>query len=252
MADITTDLVALYAFSNNGNDTSGSANVHNATLVGATFIDNKVSQPLKAVNFDGINDIGTIVNQADLEFLLSDMSFSFWTKRLNGADEGYLFNCRDGSINSAPGYAIYQNPNGSMFFFLQSTLADRLFGNLGSGTASGVWNHHCLVFDRSALLTYYLNGTPDGTTDISTLVATSITNSVTPQLGSRNTPVAFGATQLDEFRIYKRALAQADVTQLSNEFGITQGFSEVTNVAVADIDSINEVPLANIELINEI
>ncbi len=211
-ADLTDGLVAYLSFDNcDAGDISGNGN--NGTVYGTpTCIDSKIG---KAFNFDGIDDYIDITNNS---LLNSENTVAFWAKTNQNGDYSFVSKATFGN-----GYGIWLG-------------RDENFGNSGEqGKVSfgfdgeGIqWNWHMVtnttVLDPNewyhivAVLgssgqKLYINGVEEASNPTT---ETSIINAGV-WLGRE---MRFGNGRLngvlDEFRIYNRALSEAEIQELYN------------------------------------
>lgn len=198
-------LIAAYSFNEGtgtvANDLSGRG--HAGTISGAVWTaSGKYGQ---ALSFDGVNDSVTINDAADLD-LTTGMTLEAWVSPTaqNGA-ETVLFK----EMTGAHAYLLYSyasSPAG------QPTTSVRRAGTnfAASGTATipvNVWTHVAATYDGAALR-LYVNGALVGTT--------ALTGSIDATTG----PLRIGGNSvrgewfnglIDEIRVYRRALSQAEV-----------------------------------------
>jgi hypothetical protein len=208
----TEALVAYYAFENNVNDLSGSG-LDGDTLAGARYVTGQTGYGM-AVSFDG-NDDYVELPIGDLIASLTDTTVSAWTNFSGGSGswqriwdfgtgtDAYMFlTPRTGTVGTMR-FAIVSDPDTG-----ESVV------NATSSLPSG-WHHVAVTIDSATMIAgLYLDGE---------LVASGLTSSLPADLGqttqnwlgrSQYEADDFYEGELDEFRIYDRALSEAEVLYL--------------------------------------
>jgi hypothetical protein len=216
----TNGLQLLYAMEGDVKDTSG--HNLNGTANGDPGYVNSVAGMGKALAFDGVNDyvdvpIGTLLST------LTSSSFTAWADLSAGAawqrvfDFGtgttiYMFLTINSGASGGPRFAITTTGNGSVNGVPNESLATAPWP-----IAPG-WHHLASVIDATAMtITLYLDGVP-----VQTNAARKLPRDmgVTTQnwLGrSQWAADAYYNGLMDDFRIYNRALSEAEVRYLAGE-----------------------------------
>ena len=212
IADITTDcsdVVALYHFDGNADDSSWNGNDGNP--IGTTFDSGKLGQ---GAVFDGSNTMINISNSNSLNFGSNDFTVSFWTK---SSSELTGFKTLIGKNNETyyiqdTGWVIVQRDLSGDKFAIQ--VADN------SGTSRGVtssvfdetlWHHIVSVISSSGIF-LYVDGNLEGQTP-------SVGNADTDReltIGNSYNLVQDFMGDIDEVIIYDRALSQSEISELYN------------------------------------
>src|SRR3989344_980246 len=182
-------------------DFSGNGNA--GTINGATHQTGKFGGDL---NFDGVNDYVNVPYQSSLD-ITGNLTISAWVKSSSIATEQIIVSKISGD-----------NPDYLLEFY-RSRLNFQVGAYQGDGQesstalSSNTWYHVVVVHNAGGTGTYYVNGVADGTT-----------NETDPNSGSN--PVQIGiytvssnlllpfSGQLDDVRIYNRALTATDVNNL--------------------------------------
>jgi hypothetical protein len=226
-ADLSVGLVGHYKLDGNGDDSSG--NDHHGTPQGGVSFVNDAERGL-AADFDGVDGVIDMGDVVDFEILDGSMSFSAWFKT---SYAGPLYQNLFSSMKSQPNYDGYQ------LFMYPSTACDPHtlawnvnydWGNEDSLLAAaetsindGTWHHVCAVVDREAETTHlYVDGLEDNGGNgcggwpvlDSTGYGSSDSGALPFLVGNRNNHSRFWHGQMDDMRIYNRALSQAEVTAL--------------------------------------
>jgi glucose/arabinose dehydrogenase len=198
-------LVGAYGFdeANGGTlyDRSGSGN--DGTVSGAAWTGS--GKHGGGLLFDGVNDMVTIPDAAALDFG-NRFTLEAWVNpSLLGA------NWRTVVMKERPGGMLY-----SLYAFSKRTGFPLAQAHLGgaeqntNGTAAppvGAWTHLASVYDGSALR-LYVNGVQAGTR----AVTGTLVNSASPlRIGGNSLWNEYFNGQIDDVRLYNRALSQAEV-----------------------------------------
>lgn len=204
-AALSDGLVAYYSFTGNANDSSG--NGYDGTVVGATLANDKFGNSDSSYYFDGSGDYVDIGDQAGLEGF-GAVTISAWINPgLMGND----------SYNIAGKEFVYR------IDFLQSKIRF-LTGNDWGGSllttsqsiSNNAWHHIVATYDGSTKLVYI-----DNVVDPTTITTSGSLNASAKEVSigghkQFDTWGHFFRGNIDEVRIYDRALSQAEVTQLYN------------------------------------
>ncbi|MFZ2658438.1 MAG: LamG-like jellyroll fold domain-containing protein [Victivallales bacterium] len=201
--DLTNGLVAYYPF-NRGNASDESGNGNNGTVYGATLAPNRFGAANSAYYFNGISDYIGCGTNASLD--LTAFSISYWVNysSLPGIGSNSYILSKGGN------YASYMDQVPYVYF---SEGGNALSTN--SKLSSGKWYNIVATYDQNFFKVYVngkweanggLNPVPAGSTDPLFLGASSLGGIVSDY---------FNGT-LDDVRIYNRALAPSEVTELYN------------------------------------
>ena len=211
-------LVAHYTF-DDGTASDSSGNGNNGTVNGATAVVGKVGSG--AMSFDGVDDIIEVTQSSSINDPLA-LTVSVWAKQSTLKTNGYYISKADNS-SGGHGWSFGSGnvANSSLSFVVHGfTTTD-----LSSISASGVittnsWNHYVVTWDGSntaANVRMYKNGV-----EVSYATQTN-GGSATPQSDSaRNIKFAresgtgstFFNVNMDDVRVYNRALTQAEIIEL--------------------------------------
>jgi hypothetical protein len=129
---------------------------------------------------------------------------------------------------SAPNYGtLIAKDAGWIGWDLHTDATGRLAARLSAGATANVtatsldplplgrWVHVAAVYDRSANLTLYVDGTPAGSASIATAEDFDIGNDLILYLGRRAQSDAFFRGVLDDVKVYSWALTGGDIGQLA-------------------------------------
>jgi hypothetical protein len=197
--------VHRYQFEGNAND-SGSA-ISNGTLVnGPTFVAGRVGQ---AVNLDGTDDHVSL--PAGIVNGLSNFTIATWVKLDTTAAWRRIFDFGTGTSAN-----MFLVPTaGSTIRFAITTGGSGAEQRI-NGTAAlptGVWKHVAITKSGNTG-TLYVDGVQVGQNTSLTLSPSSLGNTTNNWLGRSQYADPFLDGQIDEFRIYNRALSAAEVLSL--------------------------------------
>ena len=205
-------LMAYYSFDGNSNDSSG--NGLNGTLNGATLTSDKFGNSDRAYSFDG-NDYIEISDDQKLTST-NQLSIVAWFKKSSNSE--LLTIMQKGSDDTNEEYILSVH-NSNIYFDVGDGGGPYIQPSYS--VSSGVWHHIVAVHNRTggnSSLKIYLNGQNIGGTVINpTRVPMDNSDSVT--IGKRksySTQSFIG--QIDEVRIYNRALSDEDISTLYNSY----------------------------------
>jgi hypothetical protein len=213
-ADISTGLMLWWKFDEgSGTSAADSAGSNTGTLSGGppTWVAGKVGS--SALNFNGSNDVVTDGTNTAFNFAGGNsFSIAAWVKPASISGFLTLVSREDGS----GGWVLYNSGTGGGGDHLTFTKIGVTDIDLGFALSSGgTWQHVVLTYAAGAWV-LYVDNTPRG----SGTENSSINSAAAASL--RTGATTFGENyfgQLDEVRIYNRALSSGDVTELFNFTG---------------------------------
>lgn len=201
-------LIAYYPFTNNAQDESGNGN-HGTTQGGLTWTLDRFDSLNSAAHLNGTNSYislpGTWGGQ-------SELTISAWVKTAAPTDDFYAIVSSNQwnqflhfqvSDNPTAGVGVYTNPN--------------VFDITPAPTASPInkWRHVVLVL-KSGESKVYQDGVEYSSSD---QVFTSLSNSTSVCIGRGYGDARFFNGELDDIRIYKKALNNQEIQSLYHENG---------------------------------
>lgn len=215
--DITSNLVLHYQC----NETSGTTaadragTAQNGTLFGnATFGTGHPGTGNGCV-FDGTGDYVNTPDHADLDIGTGDLTVAFWMLATNATVQQYLVQ-KGGPGGGAgfPGWAVSWSAHqaGDPLVLQLNDSSGNAAGSWNVGDITNVWHHVCAVFDRDVGFLLYLDGTQQGTTNTTiTSRPASADNANAVWAGAYfSGPSFYFFGTLDDLRLWKRALTEAD------------------------------------------
>jgi uncharacterized protein (TIGR02145 family) len=210
---ITTDLVAHYPLNGDANDASAFANHGSA----ASFIPtaNRFAEAGSALYVDGTNPVAIPSSNA-LAFGANDFTIGFW---FTLADVDRVHNGLFGR-NDFEGIALEYNHDSDrqLYIFVNaegSTGWDLQWKPAYNNWVSNTWYYLTLKREGTSL-TLYINGSPVENTSIAFNISNPATNLFLgrSQLGDRT-----HLGNLDDFRVYNRALSDSEISNAYHENG---------------------------------
>jgi hypothetical protein len=234
-------LVAYYPFNGNANDESGKEN--DGTVYGAALTTDRFGNQNSAYSFDGFDDFIKVSESTTLNPGLGSFSYSIWFKSNKYSNNiGYLIGKYDmnGTIN------LWQNTtwglqllfdeynssnNGIIGYFRDGISPQTSMETILSNTSNlnlNNWNFLSAIRDKSnGKIYYYLNGSLNvEINDISSEIF-AYSDLI---MGTHGNWGQYYDGQIDDIRIYNRALNQDEVNALYNE-GIYPGEITITQVS---------------------
>lgn len=221
----TASLVGYWPFDGNANDYSGNSN--NGTVNGATLTVDRFGNANRAYSFNGISNNIVVPNSTSIDMTNStDFSIAFWentysspnsdasmiSKNSYGSQSGYMF--FSNSTNSG-----YCNTAGQLSFYAAAGSGGDACANnaIATGTNLNTWIFIVGVYDATLNQAYlYVNGVLQ--TDVGSRSG-SMSTSVPLTFGSHPSNLGYFKGALDDIRIYKTKLTQAQITALYTECG---------------------------------
>ncbi|MFB0515579.1 MAG: LamG-like jellyroll fold domain-containing protein, partial [Candidatus Neomarinimicrobiota bacterium] len=200
----TTGLVAHYPFNGNANDESGNGN--DGTVYGATLGADRFGKPDSAYSFDGVDDnmnLGSGINLADSSF-----TFSFWDKE-EDLEGGIIFSQGYFATNKHL-HIQYSGGKFGIRFYNNDLNTTETFPDTIN------WQHWVCTFNASTKeRKIYLNGQVVA----EDIASANYSGSGNLYLGSRFDGGEHYPGNIDDIRIYSRALTEAEIQALYHEGG---------------------------------
>jgi gliding motility-associated-like protein len=207
----TADLLACYPFSGNVNDSIGN---NHGTVNGANLVTDRYGNSNSAYNFDGVND-DIQINATLGNFNTSDYTISFWMKMNNNDNSIYRFIEKRNICNFHNFWGI-NITNGQLQLEIDQSNSSNYL-TIISKTKINDGNWHQVSFVRKGNdLNVFIDGKFD-TVKLGSMIINS-DNSFVLKFGT-GVCVGLDGTkfflgQLDDIKIYKRALNTSEVSYL--------------------------------------
>ncbi|MFO0701136.1 MAG: DUF4347 domain-containing protein, partial [Nitrospira sp.] len=216
--DITTGLVGQWTFDTNANDLSGNGN--HGTLSGNATIDTNTATNIVGggkLSLDGVDDYVNLTARLSSFSSLSQGTIATWVK-FTGTGMQTIYNIGDGASNQ--NWVFFYVENGNLRAEVEVNNSPQLRVVSNATINDGNWHHvaftvnssgNALYIDGQVAARSYEVGSSSTTTFIS-----SINNEATAEIGAFNDGAINGELngQLDDVRIYNRALSATDIGQL--------------------------------------
>jgi hypothetical protein len=188
-------------------DTSGSG--HSGTLInGPTWTAGKFDN---GVSLDGTNDYVSVANPSTINLGTSNFTIALWIKRQATGAEHTIFSKTANTSWVTAGKELYISGSDNKLKFGCAGLPE--LSSTGTITNDGLWHHVAVTFnDSSSTVTFYIDGVASGggTQNLLADVSTHVV-----KLGGHPHPHTFRG-QIDEFRIFSRALSASEVQTIMN------------------------------------
>lgn len=174
----------------------------------------------QALSFDGVDDN---VNSGDvLDMGTKDMTITTWLKKNEPPGEtSQYFISKSRAAYQDYRYAVRASPNGTLGAFMQgNTGVDiSLSGNIN--VCDGNWHFATFVFKRDSNLSIYVDGIYDNQISIAHWNGLNMQSNNPFRIGSYTTvnnvtPSSLFRGDLDDVRIYNRALSAQEIKDLYN------------------------------------
>ncbi|GEM_PF-3704299 len=213
-----TGLVAYYPFNGNANDESGNGN--NGTVNGATLDSNRFSEDQKAYGFNGTDNSIEVPHSSSFLFnSTKQFTMAAWIKIRNYNHQAIAF--KGGAVNP-PGYfcewAVVIEPDHTLRFKVNANADNTSYSYLSSSPTLQLnkWSQVVAMWDGTAnIMALYLDGQVVG--------STAAIDSV---VSMPDRPLYLGFVgdgpfdgELDDIRIYNRALSATKIDSLYHEGG---------------------------------
>ncbi len=209
-------LVAFYPFNGNANDESGNEN--DGTVNGATLTADRDGNPNSAYSFDGVDDYIEADDSETLD-ISGPITISSWIMTNESSISNGIVNKLGPTLEDRDGYCTFV----SDYSFSQKFIFGLHYdwpedSNTVSSTTSvvdGLW-HHVLALYNGTTMTVYVDGSPENSESYSSGI---LLNDHPLKIGLDPLTVEdrhFNGN-IDDIRIYNRALSRTEIQALYNE-----------------------------------
>jgi len=200
-ADLDEGLVAFYPFSGNAQDASGNGN--HGSVQGPTLTEDRNGQPNSAYYFSFGADVIEVADSPSLD-VDQAVSFTVWIRPDTTSETFILF--RE-DVNGGDSLITFNIYPGVISCGLKRPTGGHASVRGGTPIQQGVWQHLAVTWDGTTMRAFY-NGQPDGTSNFYGPMAVS-----DGDLSIGRYYSAFDG-DIDEVRIYDRALSEAEIGEL--------------------------------------
>lgn len=227
-ADTETGLVVYYTFDTDGTDAKGIATI--ADIPAERFVDGKIGKALDFTGHDcavSANITGTVSNE-------NGMSVAMWVKVDDGnvCEKGQTYG-NSNLLGWTGAHLFIQNGTGNLGMQMTvsypyawnnnaSVVGEEKVYVFDQGDNLSTWNHIAVVSDKTGVVTYYINGVAYTGSWGGNPVSEEFEDFMAPLTGviyfGNWTPAGNQGFdgQVDDVRIYNRALTAEDVAALYN------------------------------------
>lgn len=221
--DISSGLVAHWTFNQGSGTTAGdSAGSRNGTLTGGpTWVTGKSG---KALDFDGVDDY--VEYPTNIEFNNGDFTVSGWFKRegtAGGSEDNFtIFSQRvDAAGNGNPAVVLYGRAGGGVAGVQVRDNVGAVVQVFGTTTISNDTWYHVAVTKTASEVKIYVNGVLEstGTHSLTGDFDAGATHRYIGKHSYSGADRSFSNGQIDDVRVYSRALLDEDVEALYNGTG---------------------------------
>ncbi len=217
-------LVGYWIFNDDGSSTaidySGNGNTGTLTNMdtGSDYVSGYKENSL-ALDFDGSNDYINISDSNELDVTTGSMTISLWSKPSNCSVSGSMITKDRSGSGVKPNYVFYGG-NSVQFGISDGSNWDSFIVSSGYTCSTSSWFHVVGVQDRDAgVVSLYINGVLDNTDDTpgDGYNSSGDLHIAHREDNSESMPgdqTEYHAGQLDDIRIYNRALSAGEVAYL--------------------------------------
>jgi fibronectin type 3 domain-containing protein len=217
-------LIAWYKFNESSGTTAvdSSGNGNNGTINGGTNATWATGKYGNAVSFGGTNTTAAYVSlPGNIVDNLTSMTIASWVNTSNPGDFASLFTAGPAAAGTPTKYMMFQ-PRGSRFMITANGSTAEQNISTGSNLAANTWKHIVITLSGSTG-TLYIDGVQVAqntsmTWKPSDLAPTSSGNFIGKSEWNAD---KYLKGQVDDFRIYNRAISASEVTSVMNGLTLT-------------------------------
>ncbi len=193
------------------------------TLVGGPAF--AAGQQGQSLSLDASGNFVDLAAPVELDFADdTDFTVSLWLRSNGWAQDPVLVSNKNWNSGANVGWLLAADPDGvSWQWNLRGSTGNRVDFDAIAPVADGTWHHVCVVHDRDGLASFYTDGVLNGTRSIAG--QGSVTSGLQTALGQDGT-LTYGLNliaDLDDLRIWRRALGPDEVEHLVSGMDPTVG-----------------------------
>jgi len=197
----------------------------------------KIGVDGNSVQFDGRDDKINCGNSQQLEISTGDFTLATWVNMVPTQASYSTIASKGGYVGSNAGYWLYYR-YGVLYFSVSDGTNQYLFNSDNISINDNLWHHVALTVNRANSITFYVDGEIVGIKDASSIQGLNFSNTEESLIiGSADYRPTFFKGMMDEFRIYRIALTESEITELAN-------LLKSSNL-IADFNSINPTNESN-------
>ena len=168
-----------------------------------------------ALDFDGSNDSVNITVDLSAVVTSKNYTLSTWTKTSATNSNAYPFSLGSAASDfPVVGFRIDPGGSGRVIAFIRDNAGNFVLpGNDPPAVNNGAWNHLLVVANGSTAQVYTNGGVNGAAASIASIGTTTINRATIGALG-RTSVAAYYSGQVDDSRIYNRALTAPEIQQL--------------------------------------
>src|SRR3989344_4354282 len=206
-------LVGWWKF--NGDAKDSTPNSNHGTVTGTTLTTDRKGTANKAYSFNGTSDFVNVPHNANLN-LTTAVTISAWINidPAGKADYQTILTKQDGVTDPELYMFRLQQSNGFLLGRIQNA-AYAVNDITGSADLTGAWHHVVFTYDAN-FLNIYVDGVSAATPVAKTITPGTNTSALT--IGKTLAVGRFAKGTIDDVRIYNRALSQAEITALYQQY----------------------------------
>ena len=164
------------------------------------------------------DDYVTIGSASDWTFLSNGgaMSVSYWIKDNDNGQSSRIINTASDSGTNQSGFMLAHNADGSLGIYCRGDNNFPYSPDVANVFTDSDWNHHCITFDGSSTLKFYLNASLTNTTTSGGTFDTGVpANELV--MGKRVDNTRYLDSLLDDMVIFSgRVISSSEVSSLYN------------------------------------
>lgn len=215
-AGINDGLAAYYPFNGDANDASGNGN--DGIVTGATLTEDRLGQANSAYDFNGAGDKILVNASSSLDVGTGNgLTIAAWISPYDFSVEQPIAEWVDDNLNVGPHLFIsvlWAGGPGSLYANLIDTMgAAHLLWSATNILTTNTYQHVAVTYDKATgMASLYLNGDVKATQNLGIFTPRTSSNL---NLGARLFSGEYFKGDMDDVRIYNRALSLAEISQLA-------------------------------------